>query len=637
MSFVIRRGHSALGTAVLRQYRWISLALVLLVYGWVLFGYASFSDKGQGAHDLARVLVAVVELAAVGMVCAALRRMARALGGRRWWDALAVALVATLVTVYVAQAHSLMLSNAFISVMALQNASFIAYVLNAQLLVLAVLGLVCVGVFCAGLVASRTLPPVGAERWPLPLFCVVLALVLLLCGWLLALQQKKTSLELDFREAPLASLVATVHAKRMTYARLLEQSTRKFDELSCVNRHGEAIDAEYPFQKEKLYYLAADAPPVHAARKNVIVIFAEGVSARLVGAYNSDAYPGLTPNIDRLAARSMQVEDYYNHTAATFRGLVGQLSSGLALEGSHGDRGWLSADGGEVLGKIKRRTVPRILREQGYESVFFSPERKVNPFNRMLDSLGFDQVLTEETIGDGLLQGRYDERLSTLAMNDGSLFRGLVQFLKNRHAAGEERRFFAGLYNIGTHAFIRVNDDDKKYRDGSNNQLNKIHVLDAAFGEFLDYFLASDFAKNTILVFTTDHATYWGEEDYRKLYPTGLKPYFIDRVPLLVFDPSAGLPQRLPVGGRTSLDLAPTLFHLLGVSHARNSFLGNSLLTPTDPDSGFATIANEYFLTNAEGVFGESEIPQASRPWFDCMKDMARYYYSLEAANRLSR
>lgn len=630
-------GHRGLGVAVLRQYRWLSLALVLLVYGWVLFGYASYSDKGHGIHDLVRVLVAAVELAAVGVVCAALRRIGRAVGAQPWWDALAAGLVAALVAVYVSQSHSLMLSNAFISVMALQNASFITYVLNGQLLVLAVLGLVGWAGFCAGLVASRTLPPVGAERWPLPAFCAVLALALGLWGWLLALQQKKTSLELDFREAPLASLVTTVHAKQLVHARLLEQSTRKFDELSCVSRHGEPVDAEYPFQKEKLYHLVANTPPVHAQRKNVIVVFAEGVSARLVGAYNHDAWPGLTPNIDRLASLSMRVDDYYNHTAATFRGLVGQLSSGLSLEGSHGDKGWLSAGGGEVLGKIKRQTVPRILREQGYESVFFSPERRVNPFNRMLDSLGFDQVLTEEAIGDGLLQGRYDERLGTLAMNDGSLFRGLVQFLKNRHAAGEERRFLAGLYNIGTHAFIRVNDEDKKYGDGSNNELNKIHVLDAALGEFLDYFLASDFAKNTILVFTTDHATYWGEEDYRKLFPSGLKPYFIDRVPLLVFDPSGGLPPSLQAGGRTSLDLAPTLLHLLGMSHARNSFLGNSLLAPAAHAAGFAAIANEYFLTHAEGVFGESEIPQASRPWFDCMKDMARYYYSLEAANRLSQ
>lgn len=96
-------GHRGLGVAVLRQYRWLSLALVLLVYGCVLFGYASFSDKGRGIHDLVRVLVAAVELATVGMVCVALRRIGRAVGAWPWWDALAVALVAVLAAVYVAQ------------------------------------------------------------------------------------------------------------------------------------------------------------------------------------------------------------------------------------------------------------------------------------------------------------------------------------------------------------------------------------------------------------------------------------------------------------------------------------------------------------------------------------------------------
>ena len=621
---------------MLRQYRWISLALVLLVYVSVLFGYASFSDRGHGTHDLARVLVAAVELAAVGMGCAALRRIGRAVGGSPWWDALAVGLVAVLVAVYVAQAHSLMLSNAFISVMALENVGFITYVLNTQLLVLSALGLVCVGGFCVGLVATRKLPAVGVERWSLPVFCVVLALALGLCSWLFLLQQKKTSLEVDFREAPVSSLLATVHAKHVLHAQLLEKSTRKFEELTCVNRHGEVIDADYPFQKERLYYPGRNALPVTVGRKNVIVIFAEGVSARLVGAYNGNVYPGLTPNIDGLASLSMRVDDYYNHTAATFRGLVGQLSSGLSLEGSDGEKGWLSADGSEDLQKIKRQTVPRILREHGYESFFFSPERKVNPFNRMLDSLGFDQVLTEEMIGDGLLHGQYDERASTLALNDGSLFRGLVEFLKTRRAGVTDRKFFIGLYNIGTHAFIGVNDTDKRYGDGSNSELNKIHALDAAVGEFLTYFLSSDFAKNTILVFTTDHTTYWGEEDYRKLFESPLKPYFVDRVPLLVFDPAAGLPQRLNAGGRTSLDLAPTLFHLLGISHGRNSFLGNSLLASGNDAPGFAAIGNQYYMTNADGVFGEKEVRPQSRAWFDCMKDMARYYYSLESSNRLS-
>src|SRR5690606_16217047 len=79
-------------------------------------------------------------------------------------------------------------------------------------------------------------------------------------------------------------------------------------------------DAPYPYLKdwvnrEPLPF--AGKPPV--AQPNVIVLFIEGMSARTLEPYGS-TYPGLTPNLQALARDTMVADNYYNHTAATYRG-----------------------------------------------------------------------------------------------------------------------------------------------------------------------------------------------------------------------------------------------------------------------------------------------------------------------------
>ena len=57
-------------------------------------------------------------------------------------------------------------------------------------------------------------------------------------------------------------------------------------------------------------------------RLNLIIIFTEGLSDRVIS-------EELTPNLYKLRHHSLYFENYYNHTAPTFRGLRGQLISGF--------------------------------------------------------------------------------------------------------------------------------------------------------------------------------------------------------------------------------------------------------------------------------------------------------------------
>ena len=42
----------------------------------------------------------------------------------------------------------------------------------------------------------------------------------------------------------------------------------------------------------------------------------------------------ITPNIKELQSKSLSFSNYYNHTFATYRGIIGQLYSGYQLDNS---------------------------------------------------------------------------------------------------------------------------------------------------------------------------------------------------------------------------------------------------------------------------------------------------------------
>ena len=164
--------------------------------------------------------------------------------------------------------------------------------------------------------------------------------------------------------------------------------------------------------------------------------------------------------------------------------------------------------------------------------------------------------------------------------------------------------------------------------------LDKLHNFDDALGQFLQYFFGSSYAGNTILVVTADHSTY-PELQFREVVGKDLKPYFVDRIPLLVHDPFHQLPGSLDARGRNSLDLAPTVLQLAGLPTGPNAFLGTSLFEPRNFPVGIAAIASNYYMTAPEGVFGMDEIPAAYRDTFDCEVNVVRRFYAVERDNRI--
>lgn len=614
------------------KHRPIFFAGVLAAYLGVLYGFAT--PHGDGSLKLAvRIAAPLLELGLASLACSVLAARA-GVGQSRLAAILYVAIPLGVALVYAAQVYSLYISGNFITVLAIQNSAEARIVRNGSMYLTFAIALAWWLLFVAGYLLDRkstpargiAMRPARTNAWRVGL-SVMLVLGL---AKLFGAQKDDGLLEADYRQAPLTALARSYYdAKRPV-------GVSPGGDGSVASDSAITGAPRYPLEKSSTYgaplpfksKAGADGSP------NVIVIFTEGTSARLLGCYGG-TYPGLTPNLDRLARVSMRVTNYYNHTAATYRGLQGQMVSGYPAAGGGDDSGaWEKEGGKQVLSSIRYRSLSMILHDNSYKTYFISPHYDSVGLNTLLRALSFDKVYTFEDVARDIAPGN---RLYFVegALSDDDIFHALHNLMATNALGGAGHPFFMGLYNFGTHAFLDIMPNGEKYGDGANAALNKLHNYDHALGTFLDYFFASPYAKNTILIVTADHATY-PEQPFRSAAGAGYRPFFVDRIPLIIYDPAHQLPAVYDAQGRTSIDFAPTLLQLLGVQRADNSFLGTSLFEAGKGPMGFAAIGNEFYATDSDGAYPEDSVPAKYAGPFSTDKAQVQAYYQLEQENRIS-
>ena len=298
--------------------------------------------------------------------------------------------------------------------------------------------------------------------------------------------------------------------------------------------------------------------------KNIILIFTEGTSYKCIS-------KELTPTLWGLMKESLSFEDYFNHTAATFRGIRGQLISGYPAIGGvalHGLSGFsnMSEEQIEKLYPTRLPTLPRILAKHGYSCQFFSPHSRKEQLGAVMKIVGFSDIQYAEDY----IPGR-------IWISDQQLYDHLWNKLEQRKDSLTP--FFIALYPSGTHHGF--NSPDIRYKDGKNAYLNKFYRHDHWLGKFLEKFKKSRFADNTIIIITADHAIYPTPEA-KALFKIKSR-CFVDRIPLIIYNRNFK-PARMDAGLRNSLALAPTILDMLGIHNEANYFLGNSLFTDLKTD-----------------------------------------------------
>ena len=274
---------------------------------------------------------------------------------------------------------------------------------------------------------------------------------------------------------------------------------------------------------------------------NVILIFVEGMSQNII-----DDPRSIMPNVSALQDKSISFTNYYNHTFATYMGLSGQLYSDYQRE---------NYDVNPLV------SVQEIFKSYGYGTTFINTEPENEEFSEYLANFGFDELLADKSRVDGMAG----------ALSDKSAYEMLFETALAQNEG--ETPFFLAMYSFGTHATL--DGVFEEFAGGSNALLNRFYDVDVQIGTFLDRFCESKLAENTIIILTSDHATYQDADfvtafpEYRREDPS------LDRIPLMVYYKGI-IPKQYDANGRNSLDMVPTMLDLLDMS-APNYFLGDSL------------------------------------------------------------
>lgn len=288
---------------------------------------------------------------------------------------------------------------------------------------------------------------------------------------------------------------------------------------------------------------------------NVILIFAEGLSSNI--AYDDR---NIMPNLSELMDKSMNFTGYYNHTFATYRGIIGQLYSGY--QNNNTDINTLIS-------------IQDIFRNNNYKTSFINTEPNNAQFTQYLYTLDFDEIVGDtEMECNGMAN----------SISDEDAFDLLFDTALEREKEGSP--FFLSMYSFGTHASL--DSTGEKFGDGNDRMLNKFYNLDVQLGKFIENFENSELFDNTVLIFTTDHATF-ADNDFKNAFPDYERTFVeADEIPLLIYHKGVEAGS-IEAEGRNTLDLAPTILDYLDIS-APNYFLGNSLFASKQNSNVYETV-----------------------------------------------
>lgn len=333
------------------------------------------------------------------------------------------------------------------------------------------------------------------------------------------------------------------HSPFYAYLDLIKQQ-KDHIELQKIAEHNGVAKSQY-YRDAVADYISK--PEELPENPNIVIIFTEGLSQHIV-----EDPRDIMPNVAAYEEKSLMFTDYYNHTFATYRGLIGQLFSGYQ-DGDYDENKLIS--------------LQKIFQDEGYHTTFINTEPNNETFTKYLKRMDFDTLVSNP--GDDY-EGYAD------ALSDREAYEELYHQMEK--ASPKDDPFLIGIYTFGTHASL--DSIHQKFGDGTDAELNKFYEVDWYFGEFMKKFEKSDMAKDTIIIFTADHATYQ-DQAYDEAFPGSYRVRVdLDRIPFFIY--YQGMPARsVDAGGRNTLDFAPTVCDYLDVT-GENYFLGDTLFSPQD-------------------------------------------------------
>lgn len=305
------------------------------------------------------------------------------------------------------------------------------------------------------------------------------------------------------------------------------------------------------------------ARPLHQ-RKNIVWIYGESLERTYL---DSQAFPGLMPNLSRLADEGLDFRGIASPAGSgwTIAGMVASLC-GVPLTTARGDENSMGRMGSFLPGA---HCLSDYLKQQGY-AVHFSggADSAFAAKDRFLASHGFDVVKDQRHFRD---EGVARRHFSSWGVHDDVLLDDVFDDFMRMSAAGQP--FMLTTLTMDTHhpaGHLPVSCRNVRY-DSGHGDIGLLHALkcsDRLIAGLVGKIRSSAYADDTLIVVASDHLA----------MPNDLSHVLagLDRENLLLFLGTGLEPQQLARAGST-LDSGATLLQLLDPDQGELGF-GRSLL-----------------------------------------------------------
>lgn len=336
----------------------------------------------------------------------------------------------------------------------------------------------------------------------------------------------------------------------------------------AVDIPGDGIDQDCSGEDTSVYRRGGDAgfvpvPKEIKGNENILFLSIDAVRADHVSAYGYGRKT--TPTIDAIAAKGVLFENAWAHAPST------RYSIPAIITGRHPSQVlWNMSMWWPGL-KSDNNTIAEVLKSRGLTTGallsyhYFDPKRLINQ--------GFDHY--DNSLAR-LHRGR--NPASTAGSSAAQLADKAIDYLgKNR-----QKRFFLWVHFYDPHYEYEKHPGTPEFgQEPVDLYDHEILFTDAQIARVLDKLQELGLSEKTIIVFTSDHGTGFGEHGIKH---HGYHLYGAQtRVPLIIYVP--GLPPRRIKSPTGHVDLLPTLANLTGAEPSPTMF-GRSLVGPlTGSDS----------------------------------------------------
>jgi phosphoglycerol transferase MdoB-like AlkP superfamily enzyme len=307
-------------------------------------------------------------------------------------------------------------------------------------------------------------------------------------------------------------------------------------------------------------------------RLNVVLVIEESFGSIYVDGLDNRTQESTSPSLSRLAQDGLLFTNIYATGNRTVRGLEALLTSFPPIPGISTVR----RSGSEGMNSL-----PFLLQNLGYGTAFLYGGR--GTFDNMghyWSTVGFDAVWDQNDIaepGFTTIWGVADEYL-------------FGEALQRMDAMPRDRPFFLGLLTVSNHRPYLYPDGRIAKPAKQKRKENAATYADWAFGDFVERARQHPWFDDTVFVFIGDHGP--------RVYGAAQVPVPSYRVPLLFYAPKHIAAEVNPTLG-SSMDMAPTLLGLLGISYD-SPFFGIDLRRVT-PGHERAVMEHNYSIGIADG------------------------------------